>query len=181
MAADTVRPKASHPSTPPSGLSRSPSLRLSRSRPALHGETQDRGSSPLSYARVQAAGGAQGALGREPDYWAYTAPPMTSAANRVFAQSFKHEENKDIPEAPRNDHLDAYNKSGNLNKLLSIDEGVGRDREGPMQARSANLRDSVHAFMEGPTEGDEEQQDLAAWQEPYEEEEEQEPAATGLL
>ncbi|KAL8454276.1 hypothetical protein Emed_000385 [Eimeria media] len=160
--------KAHHPSTPPSGV-------LTKSKSALQGEMQKRGNSPLSYARVQAAGGPQGALGREPDYWTYTAPPMTSVANRVFPQSFKHEKDRDLPEPPSKEHFDAYNKSGNLDKLLGFDE-----TEGPMHAGSGNIRQSMHASMGGPIEDDEEQQDVAGWQEPYEEEEEQEPDHEGI-
>ncbi|KAL8273832.1 hypothetical protein Esti_002155 [Eimeria stiedai] len=178
-AADNVRAKSSDLSTPP-GVSASPSLRLSKSRSALSGEMQDRGSSRFSYAHLQAAGGPQGTLGREPDYWTYTAPPMTSAANRVFAQSLKHEESRDLSETPRNDHLDAYKKSGNIDRLLGTDEGAGRDRGGPMQARSVNPSHSAHAYIGDPIEDEDEQQGPADWQEPHEEEEGQEPVYEGI-
>ncbi|KAL8436170.1 hypothetical protein ACSSS7_001900 [Eimeria intestinalis] len=180
-AAETVRAKPSQPSSPPEGVMPSSSGKLSNSRFALPGESQNRGSSPLSYARVQAAGGPQGALGREPDYWTYTAPPMTSVANRVFAHSFKEQEREELQGIPRKDHFDVFDKSGNIEKSLGTEERAGRDRVGgPIQAGSANLRHSAPASMGGPVEDEEEQQGLADWQEPCEEEEEQEPVDEGI-
>ncbi|CDJ68310.1 hypothetical protein, conserved [Eimeria necatrix] len=123
----------------------------------------------FSFSRVQAAGGAQGSLGSETDYWFHAAPTTTSAAHRAFSLSSKYEAQSETSEALREEGRFTSGRMSNIERILGTTP-VSADKKGETSHGLEALRQAVDALHEDrELEGQEQQQDLSEWQEPLEE------------
>lgn len=126
--------------------------------------------STFSFSRVQAAGGAQGSIGRESGYWSYAAPSPSSAADHSLAFRSRCD--------PQSAYLEHESKSGsvkpagsgNIERILGTNPTAAGKTGEP--AAPASLRQMVAPPNDEELEEEEQVQDDADW---HEHEEEQDP------
>ncbi|CDJ34529.1 LOW QUALITY PROTEIN: uncharacterized protein EMH_0020780 [Eimeria mitis] len=130
------------------------------------------------HSRVQAAGGAQGSLGKEPDYWSYTPPSPPSAAHRAFSSCSKYDMQSEYLKAASLSGSGRAGMTGNVDRMLSTSHSSADKKAGPPV--SASVRQEEADLNDGREPEEEEQpQDDAEWQE-YEGGAEQRDCTDGL-
>lgn len=163
--------KAFQPSAPPRG----PTFPLRPMHSRADGVAAEQPQSlttPLSFARVQAAGGAQRSLGNDPDYWAYTAPPAASAANRIFSFPSRQGAQPVTSEPPAQDGPGLGRRTGSIERLIGTDIAAAKQKEAPVGTTA--LRQALNA-VRGTREDEplDEVDEFVDWQEPEEDQEDQ--------
>lgn len=120
----------------------------------------------LSFSRVQATG-VQGSLGKEPDYWSYTAPSPSSASHHAFSVNSKYDMKSEyIGPAPQSGSAGA-GMTGNIERILGTSHSPADKKIVPPDS---SLRQAVDAPRdEREFEEQELLQDDAEWEEPGEE------------
>ncbi|CDI82778.1 hypothetical protein, conserved [Eimeria praecox] len=147
----------------PSAASRTPLHRQDGLSLNSSVKQERRTGSTFSFSRVQAAGGAQGSLGREPDYWSYAAPSPTSAAHRGFPSCSKYDMQPEYLEPASQSGDIRQRMDGSIEEILGTNQSATNKRTVPPS--SASLPQVVTSQNEGELEEQEEPQDGAYWQE----------------
>ncbi|CDJ53469.1 hypothetical protein, conserved [Eimeria brunetti] len=123
----------------------------------------------FSFSRVQAAGGAQGSMGKEPDYWSYTTPPSQTAAHRAFSFGSKYDMQSEYLEPAFRSGSGKSGATGTVERMLGTGQSPSDRKAGP--SGSSNLRQEETDQNEGEFEEHEHMQDNADWPEPEEDRE----------
>lgn len=159
--------------TTPEKMQSTSSLRnSSRLRPPQNGtakvaaEAQRKPSSAFTFARVHDAGGAQGSLGSEPDYWAYTSPPSTSTAQRVFSFDSKRDGARFASDSEGQGQMIVRRKISSIERLFGTDTSTVNDKQEP--GETVAFCRGADAFDEALQEDKADQlRDCPDWQDPY--------------
>lgn len=127
-------------------------------------EFQQKTNGSLSFSRVEAAGGAQGSVGSEPDYWSY-GPPMTSAANRIFSLSSRQDVQSVVPDTPGQNGRPGSGRTSSIERLVGARSSAAeRTQETPLG--TAALRQALDAIKEASDVEAYEMGDVTDWREP---------------